>query len=381
MPCTYPYGWPWVGRGSLCDPEHETQTGTCSSLQPRGDEMLHTRNRARTNAARAVSRLLALGAAVVIPLLQPGFAIAASETMPVWRAQVRFETDGGSDMGTDDDVQVSLSNDNATWIDYARDDFEAGDDFTYDLLLTNVRTLGDVRHLAVRKTGDDGWCIDNMTLLINGQPIYYVSFEGTYTRCRWMDSDQWGILSFTISGSTLRAHRLWHGFQGAARPTRITRTEFESRIQAVVGNWIEGGDDRFKWGHLYGSRYVEAMPVDPRTIRVDLDMTRIYNNLPDGEADGDFDMRFTCSGGRLSLTIPEVYIWENPPPPLLNTPPFPMPDLRDQLRANLSAPLVALNTPLGTTNGQCPSILVDGGGNLIIPQNPLEAPGPAPVYP
>jgi hypothetical protein len=331
---------------------------------------------------RLLLLLLTSALALVAPvLLQPAAAHAApSEDLPVWRAQIRFETDGGDDMGTDDDIQVSLNNDNSTWIDYARDDFEAGDNYTYDLLLMNVRTVRDLQHLSVRKTGDDGWCIDNLTLLINGYPIYYRSFESSTTRCRWMDSDQWGVLSFTISSSTLRSSAYWRGFQAPPRPSRLTRNDFESRVQAVVGNWIEGKDHLYKWGHLYGSRYVEATPTDARTIHVDFDMTRIYNNQPDKEADGDFDMQFACSRGRLSLVVPGVLVDDKEPWPALDAPPVLVSTLRDQVRADFGAQVAALNAMLGSsTNVPCPQVLVDGGGNLIVPQNPQAVLDPIPV--
>ena len=70
---------------------------------------------------------------------------APGESMRVWRAQVRFVTSSNSDAGTDDDVQVSLNDSNRTWLDYGRDDFETGDTFTYDLLLTNLHTLTDIK--------------------------------------------------------------------------------------------------------------------------------------------------------------------------------------------------------------------------------------------
>jgi len=334
--------------------------------------------------ARHLLVLLSAASALLgVALLQPATAHAApSEDMPVWRAQIRFETDGGDDMGTDDDIHVSLNADNGTWIDYGRDDFEAGDNYTYDLLLTNVRTLRDVQHLSVRKTGDDGWCIDNLSLLINGYPIYSSSFESSTTRCRWMDSDQWGMLSFTMSNATLRSSAYWRGFRTPPRPTRLTRNDFESRVQAVIGNWIEGKDHLYKWGHLQGAQHVEAMPTSARAIHVDFDMTRHYNNYPDTEADGDFAMQFGCARGRLSVVIPDVWVDDNQPAPTLETPPVSAPKLRDTMRADLGAQVAALNSMLGwSTNAPCPAVLVDGGGSLIVPQNPRAATDPLPIGP
>ena len=54
--------------------------------------------------------------------------------------------------------RCSLNDNNHTWVDYGRDDFEVVDDFTYDLVQTNVRTLSDIQFLKVHKLGIDGWC-------------------------------------------------------------------------------------------------------------------------------------------------------------------------------------------------------------------------------
>src|SRR5688572_27399616 len=100
--------------------------------------MLHTYRWLNTDAVRLL--LLAVGLSIVAAMLgEPRVALAApSEDLRVWRVQIRFVTDGASNMGTDDDVEVSLNDGNHTWVDYGRDDFETGDDFTYDLLLTNI---------------------------------------------------------------------------------------------------------------------------------------------------------------------------------------------------------------------------------------------------
>jgi hypothetical protein len=336
--------------------------------------MFHLRQMCSLLAAAAIA-----GSAVAIPSTDVAYA-AASENLLVWRAQVRFVTGNGNlHADTDDDIQVSLNDGNHTWVDYGRNDFEVVDDFTYDLLLTNVRRLSDVQYLTVQKKGTDGWCVDNLTLLINGQAIFYRSFRTATAMCHWVDADDGHTPSFTISGSTLRSHSLWQGFQAPPRPAQLSRASIESRIEAIVGNWIEGRDDTYKWGNLSGSRYVEMTPRDWRTVHVDLDLTRIYSYRPDIAADFDFDVRFACSGGRMSASVAEVYVlvdW----PILLDAPPNSVPDLREHLQAGLSAPLNALNSMIGLTQTwPCPSVLVDGGANLLLSQNPYDPTDPLPV--
>jgi hypothetical protein len=177
----------------------------------------------------------------------------------------------------------------------------------------------------------------------------------------------------------LRSHPLWQGFQAPPRPERITRSAIESRIEAIVGNWIQSSD-MYKWGHLYGPRYVEVTPRDAWSIHVDVDLTRIYDNWPNGEADLDFDLRFSCANGRLSVSVPAVYIAEHSPY-LLDVPPMSNSGLRDRLQAGLSAPLAGLNAMLGVTSlASCPTVLIDGGLNLLVPANPVVVTGPDPIY-
>jgi hypothetical protein len=163
--------------------------------------------------------------------------------------------------------------------------------------------------------------------------------------------------------------RCGRGYRAPARPAYLPRAEIESRVEGIVGNWIEGVDDEYKRGHLYGSRYVEATPRDGRTIHIDLDLTAINNNWPDGEADVDFDLQFACSGGRLSLAVANVSIRDYMPGRNLDAPAVSDPVLRDRLQVGLSAPLNALNSVLSIyVIAQCPDVLVDGGGNLMVPQ-------------
>jgi hypothetical protein len=125
---------------------------------------------------------------------------------------------------------------------------------------------------------------------------------------------------------------------------------------------------------------VEATPRDAQSIHVDLDLTRIYARWPNGEADGDFDVRFSCANGRLSVSVPAVYIAEHSPY-VLDVPPMSNSGLRDRLQAGLSAPLGGLNAMLGlTTLGSCPDVLIDGGLNLLVPPNPRAVIEPDPIY-
>ena len=47
-----------------------------------------------------------------------------------------------------------------------------------------------------------------------------------------------------------------------------------------------------------------------------------------------------------------------------------IPDLQAQLQADISAPLAGLNAMLGTLSAPCPAVLIDGAGDLAVPQAP-----------
>jgi hypothetical protein len=54
--------------------------------------------------------------------------------------------------------------------------------------------------------------------------------------------------------------------------------------------------------------------------------------------------------------------------------------LRDRLQNGLSAALIGLNAMLPlTTSVNCPDVLVDGAGNVLVPANPVAVTEPDPV--
>lgn len=93
---------------------------------------------------------------------------APSDGTRVSRVQIRLKTGTGSNHGTNDDVYVSLNlAGNKTWVDYARNDFERGDSYLYDLVLEHVVGLGDIQWVEIGKDGTDGWCIKEVELRID----------------------------------------------------------------------------------------------------------------------------------------------------------------------------------------------------------------------
>lgn len=228
---------------------------------------------------------------------------APPETTPIWRAQFRLVVADVSDAGTDDDVQIQLNTNNSTWLDYARNDYERNSTFTYDLMLTNARRLGDITMLRIYKNKTDAICVRSMTLIINGRTIYSKDFGNTQTTCKWLDNDDGHPNAYIVSGTTLRGHPAWQGFIQPAVPTTLTRGELESRIEGAVGDRIQS--NALMWGdasyNLFG-RGVEVTKKSSKSVHVDLDLAYDLPGPYNPEVDVDFDLAFSCSSGKVTAT-------------------------------------------------------------------------------
>jgi hypothetical protein len=236
--------------------------------------------------------------------LEPLLETAASETEPIWRAQIRLITADVGDAGTDDSVKVSLNSTNTTWLDYGRDDFERNTTYLYDLNLTALATFANVTQIKIEKTGTDGWCLKGFELLLNDRSVYYQSFAS----CRWIDGNDGHLPSYTLASSTLRSSSRWQLY---TRPPLssiavLERAELESLIEGMLGH--EMYYNKLYYGHLYG-RAVEVSKASlAKAIHVDLDLAYDVSWLPDPEVDVDFDLVFSCSTGVIKISLKNLKI-------------------------------------------------------------------------
>jgi hypothetical protein len=226
----------------------------------------------------------------------------------VSRLQLRLHTANVSDANTDDDVNVSLRDyDNGgTWLDYGRNDFERGDEFTYELLTTGVSDLSDINDIYLLKPGTDGWCIESLALLADGIEIFTQQFGVTSSTCQWLDDENGHQTYFVVGRSTLRAHPLWQTYQQPIPSTRLLRTDLEDRIEGMVGNIIHSGVyvDAFplyqgtlavSWtgDALDGESHVKVSKKDAQAVHVEFNLD-VDTPGPGGLTGGlDFDLRFT----------------------------------------------------------------------------------------
>jgi hypothetical protein len=221
------------------------------------------------------------------------------EDVGVQRVQIRLVTANVSDAGHSDSLLVSLNQNNFTWINYAGDDFERNDDDTYDLLLDGVDQFNDIKWITISKTGDNGWCVEQLELIVNtaDAPVYSRSFSP----CLWLDNDGSNKRSLTIPFGTLRILALWRNYDPPpiADQLVIEREELESRIEAAVGHALHGTQGY--WGQIHG-RPVEVERAGNQTVHVDVDLAADVFG-PDPEVDLDFDLELSCTDGVIEMRI------------------------------------------------------------------------------
>jgi len=228
-------------------------------------------------------------------------AMIELEDMPVWRAQIRISTVSGTGAGTNDRVMVRLNSENSTWLYSSyRDDFEAGQSYTYDLTLGNVKTLRDIANLELSKIGSDDWCIKSFTLYINGSAIYSADFAG-----RWFLGNS---ASHKVWSTDLRNNTLWQSYVRPAAPLLISGAELMHRIEAMTGDFLTESNSSLRFSpSVDPARHaVQVSTAGTRTVRVDMDLkyrkvyTSIFpweNKVVTYEVDVEFDLEFQCISG------------------------------------------------------------------------------------
>lgn len=290
-------------------------------------------------------------------LFTAGTAHAAPpEESLVFRAEIEIKVADCKDAGTDDGVNVQLNDNNLTWLDYGRDDLERNRLYAYDLV--PIRNIQDITMLRVAKTGSDGVAIESLALRINGIPIFRKNFGR-----HWLDNEKNHSTQLTIDSQELRNNSSWIDFPALVLPPFfLPRVELESRIESLVGHTIHG--QQLYWGHLHG-RAVEVSRTDSSTIHVDLDLAASVPVIWDPEVDVDFDIRFACNGGQISLTVMNAEV-DTDYPWYIDI--FTLTLLDDVIQLfvpdSLNDSLNNIMTTLDTGAGFCPQITVSSDGGV-----------------
>lgn len=237
--------------------------------------------------------------------LRPAF-----ESLPIWRLQLRVRTGGIKDANTDDEVYVKF-NDAASgiyYLDRAGDDREKNRVNTYDILDPNIRTVGDIKMMQLSIKGNDGWCIQQIEILVNDVNIPV--FSKKFSNCHWLDGNSNGGPNLYISGTELRRSAGWK-YTSRNRaiwlpPTIIRRATLEAMVESYVGHMMNANPDmkHLEFGKKYGRAYVEAKQASSDKLHFDLDLAYTYG--PDMETDVDFDLVVKCQNNKLSLQAQSV---------------------------------------------------------------------------
>lgn len=222
---------------------------------------------------------------------------APPDTMPIWRAQVQFVTSGVDDAGSDDDVKIELNGANRTWLESGFNDFEPGTR-TYDLRMEGVSRLSDIDFFRIQKTGSDGWAIRNMSLIINGVPIFHEEFQPAL----WLDNSGGSSNVFFIDDFFMRQRADWANYLVPVRPNIVPLEDMRSRIESLAGDKAILHSNILM--HRIGDHSVELFTLNANTWRVDLDFEEDKQfPAPNINIDADFDLTITCSGGRPNFVV------------------------------------------------------------------------------
>jgi hypothetical protein len=255
-------------------------------------------------------------------------SFATIDGRQVSRLRLRIRTANVSDADTEDEVNVSLRDQDlgGTWLDYGREDFVRGDEFTYELSLADlfdgIQDLSEINHLYLLKPGDDGWCIESLALIAetrngvdSGVELFSQTFGSTSATCRWLDDANNYLV---IGRGTLRAHPSWQAYSEPTPPLSLHRLDLQKRVEGMVGDIIHDhiyvdlfplyqGSVDVKWtgSALDGTSHVKVTRRDAQAVRTEFELD-VDSPGPGGLTGTlSFDLRF-AGRCRTATTPPGV---------------------------------------------------------------------------
>ncbi|MBI3470381.1 MAG: hypothetical protein HY013_03385 [Candidatus Solibacter usitatus] len=282
----------------------------------------------------------------------------ADENMPVWRVQLRLTTTTAASAGTDDDLKVQLNAVNGAWLDYARNDFEPGDSFYYDLSLAGVVRLKDITMLSLQKTGSDGWGLQSLALYVNGARIYSIDFGGG----RWFDNNGPDTRTLVISSTVLRTSVDWKMYGSPLPPTVVSAAELKSVEESAHGNLMQVQAGGYVWG---SDGEVKVVKIETDRVRTGFTVQykQIRNYASDLLISQSSSLGVSCLGGQAfpaaSATWAITYSGTGKPDPAFVN--LSWDRLSQELKLKLDAIIAAMN--LG---GACPTFTVLSDGSIGI---------------
>lgn len=238
-------------------------------------------------------------------LLNAGGVLTADESMPIWRLQLHIITADLQDAKTDDHIAVSLAPGNLTYLDTPIDDFERGVQTTYDLAMSGISKLSDIKYIRFYKSGSNGWCLRYLVFHVNGKQI----FDYNPGRSGWWldpgENSNWqSVPAFELPSNQLRSHALWRAYKQPDYPYSISYRELTTRVYAAYGQlcskrtWKWGSDGRV---FLAGKELVSKLPRmfigdpldSPDEVRVVVSLEEVKDNWANNRWRLYMDMKWT----------------------------------------------------------------------------------------
>jgi hypothetical protein len=222
----------------------------------------------------------------------PQTTVYSIEDTPVWRVQLEVTTNIA---GAGSHLEISLNPDNKTRLYPAYSNL--GTTYRYDLILDHVQSLRDIAWIRIFKPTNNSSTLKELTLYVNGRAVYNVEYDGAGLSL--------GPNSYHfVMSPQLRLHALWRSYATPAPPQLISGTEILHRVESIVGDFIRGDALRSGWlpaplfwrtadiGHA-----IRVTGNGPRMVKVELALK--YYQAVEYRVDVEFDLEFSCAGGRL----------------------------------------------------------------------------------
>jgi hypothetical protein len=240
------------------------------------------------------------------------------ESIALHRIQLRLTTAIWPRSDNDQGVYVQLHNADGKFYMYkGKDNWEAGDVDTYDILSPTVNYIKNIQFIKLGVKGSDDWRIRKMELLLNDYPIPVFVKDFGITGVNITLNQP-----LVITGQQLRQYAGWANSSSNTQlnvlPAVLPKAKLLSLVEASIGNQINytpgldwGEYDRFnntKWGPV-----VEVSFKSFNTLTFDLDLQRRIDNFPNPEVDVNFDLVFKCVNGRIVFDIKNVSYGTNLP--------------------------------------------------------------------
>lgn len=228
------------------------------------------------------------------------------ESTIVKRLQLGVKVSDTKDAGTDDRVYVIL-NEERGYLDYDRDDFEKGSYFKYDVPVSDVITLADIKKLQLKKTGGNGVGVKRVELYVNGVEIYERTHDSTGDCGCWFITDE---QFFKETGGSLRNNPKWQEFVDSPPDRIIERSVLESIIEAQFGDFLAEQHKDYKWKSAPTVKQKDRERISVTAKFIDKNKYLGSDRLSkDSDVNISYNMRFECiDDGNIRVSVEDLKV-------------------------------------------------------------------------